>query len=419
MRIAVVGAGISGLAAAYFLRPRHEVLLFEQEPRAGGHAWTWEVASAQGLVHFDVGFLVYNEQTYPIFTQMLRELAVPTIPSEMSFSVQCRGCRFEYASHGLRAFLGGARGWWRPQFPRMLADVLRFYRLGQRWLESPDRCKTLGEFLAQHRFSQEFARHFILPMTAAIWSAPKRQAAELPLGLFLRFFANHGLLSLRGQPQWRTIRGGSREYVNRLLERLGSAVHLGARVERVTRSARGVRLQVVGVGEVNADAVVLALHSDQALRVWRDASPEERAALRAIPYQRNAVVVHSDPSVMPSRRLLWASWNYHAVDCHEAQRPVQITYWINRLQSLPHPPHWFVSLNCAEEIDQQSVLGRFEFDHPLLSHDATWAQQRLRQLSGRHRVFFAGAYLGYGFHEDGARAGWEVAAQVDRWCMAA
>lgn len=419
MRIAVVGAGISGLSAAYFLSPRHEVLLFEKEPRAGGHAWTLTVPSPAGPLPVDVGFLVYNEATYPIFSQMLRDLEVPTQPSDMSFSVQCRACGLEYASHGWSSLIGGARGWWRPRYPWMLFEIVRFYRLGRKWLATPDDAKTLGEFLSRQGFSREFLRHFIGPMTAAIWSARSDRVTDFPLALFLRFFANHGLLSLSGQPRWRTIRGGSREYVDRILARLGPQVHLGSPVTRIVRTGRGVRLTVAGVGEINAEAVVLATHADQALALLADASPAERAALRALPYQRNSALLHTDPSLMPSRRRLWASWNYHTTVCSQQSRPVGITYWLNRLQSLPAPPQWFVTLNPEREVAPEQVVQRLEFEHPVYLPDSPLAQEQLRNLSGQRRVFFAGAYLGYGFHEDGARAGHEVAAQVERWALAA
>lgn len=415
MRVAVIGAGISGLAAAYFLSRQHEVFVFEKAERAGGHAWTLELETESGRIPYDVGFLVYNEQTYPLFTQMLRELRVPTQRSEMSFSFQCNACRLEYASDNLLSLLGGPRYIWRTRLHGMLVEVLRFYREGRRWLREPDTCSTLGEFFCRHQFSEALFRHFVAPMTAAIWSSPAGTIRNFPLALFLQFFHNHGLLQVRGQPPWRTIRGGSREYVSRLAQHLDGRLVLGAPVREVQRGPGGVRLLIEGVGEAQFDAVVLAVHSDQALALLRDADAEERSALEAIPYRRNTLVVHSDPGVMPQQRRLWASWNYHTPDCKNDSSPLRITYWINRLQSLPADPPIFVTLNPAARLRPEAVVQRLEFEHPVYTEGVTHGQQTLRGLNGKRRTYYAGAYLGYGFHEDGARSGWEVSQLIARW----
>lgn len=296
----------------------------------------------------------------------------------------------------------------------MLWEVLRFYREGRKWLERPDDCSTLGEFLRRRQFSEFLLQHFLGPMTAAIWSAPAATVHNFPLSLFLRFFQNHGLLQVRGQPQWRTIRGGSREYVSRLARHLGEHLVLGAPVEKVRRAPDGVRLWVGGRGEVRVDAVVLAVHADHALTILRDASADERAALSSIPYQRNSLVVHSDPRLMPRQRRLWASWNYHTAHCSEDSGALQMTYWINRLQSLPERHPIFVTLNPSEQIPERAIIRRISFEHPVYTEGIVQGQRALRALNGARRTYFAGAYLGYGFHEDGARSGWEISQLVDR-----
>lgn len=414
MRIAVVGAGVSGLVAAHFLSKEHEVFVFEKESWAGGHACTVTAHDEAGQeVPVDIGFLVYNERTYPVFTKILRAIGAPTRPSEMSLSVTCLRCQLQYASHNLTTVLGLPHRFPPWQHTQMLLEILRFHRLANAYRNRAQAGETLGDFFHTHRFSDVLLRHYVGPMTAAIWSAPPGAVRHFPLALFLEFMHNHGLLRVYGQPRWRTIDGGSREYVRRLIRPFAERLYLNAPVRQVVRRPWGVELHVNG-SIVRADKVVFALHADQALRILADTSPQERRALESIKYQANEIVLHTDTRMLPHNRALWASWNYHTPDCHDESKPLAITYNLNRLQRLRTNTTFCVTLNCADRIDPQRIIGRWTFDHPQYTPRVPHAQNELRALRGERHTYFCGAYLGYGFHEDGARSGFEVAHLVTR-----
>lgn len=412
MRVAIVGGGIAGLGAARALAGAGagdgaaavDVELFEAERRAGGHAHTVDVHG----VPVDAGFIVYNEPTYPLFTRLVAELGVATRPTEMSFSTRCARCGVEYGTAG--ADLVSPRHW------RLFAEMLAFFRVARRALEAGvDPALTLDELLARHRVGPRAIAHFVKPMGAAIWSTDAGRLGAFPAATFLRFFTNHGMLALTGAPRWRTIVGGSRAYVDALLARLarrGVRVHREAPVARVHRDAAGVTLELAAGAARRFDAVVLATHSDQALALLADPGGDERALLGAIGYTPNEAWLHTDASFLPRRRASWAAWNYHVEDCAAPGPAVSVTYWMNRLQGLPGPTPYLVTLNPTRPIDPARVIRRIAWAHPRFDREALRAQARLGELQGRRRTWFAGAWQGYGFHEDGLRAGTAAAAAI-------
>jgi predicted NAD/FAD-binding protein len=408
LRIAVVGAGISGLSAAYLLSQRHEVALFERELRLGGHAHTHRVIHGGREWAVDSGFLVYNHRTYPSFVRLLQELGVHGQPSDMSFSVRCRRCRLEYASHSLDGLFAQRRRVADPRHLAMLLEVGRFNRKARALLDGPDGDdRTLAEFLAAHGFSRGFARHFLLPLVGAVWSSSHRDVSGFSARALFRFLANHGWLTL-DPPQWWTIGGGSARYVEALARRLGGRVHAGRAVGQVRRDPRGVEVTTEDGETRRFDRVVLATHADQALRLLADPSEDERRALAAFRYSRNRTLLHTDARSLPDSRRAWASWNMDLLDCQDPSRPLGMTYNVSRLQSLPGPATFCVSLNEPFPAPE-TVLAEMDYSHPVLDAAAARAQKELRRLSGQRHTYYAGAHLRYGFHEDGLRSALAVA----------
>jgi predicted NAD/FAD-binding protein len=404
MRIAVVGSGISGLAAARLLSRGHAITLFEAASRLGGHANTVDV-TLEGLSYpVDTGFLVYNRATYPGLVRLFEELGVPSAPSEMSFSVALQSPAIEWAGTSLDTVFAQRSNLLRPAFLRMLRDVLRFNR------EAPatSGASTLGEFLARRRYSSEFRDWYLLPMAAAIWSCPTRAMLDYPFASFARFFQNHGLLQLVDRPQWYTVRGGSRRYVEAIARGLADV-----RLATPVRSLRREHAQAWVNGE-RFDAVVLACHSDQALALLgAEASPAERAVLSAIPYQKNRALLHTDATLLPKNRRVWSAWNYAAGAEAPQGRPVSVHYLINKLQPLPFAQPVIVSLNPHREPDASQVIGEFDYDHPVFGVGAAAAQARLPEIQGARSTWFCGAWTRYGFHEDGFASALEIARALD------
>lgn len=420
MRIAIVGTGIAGLTAARHLHRQHDLAVFERAAHVGGHANTVSVIDRGRELGLDTGFLVYNEETYPNFTRLLRELDVPTQPSEMSFSVQCKRCRVEYGLHSLRSLFARPDQIVRPRFHRMLFEIMRFNRLGRAWLASPPRAtQSLGEFVTANNLSADFLRHYIRPMVSAIWSASTDDAERLPLDFFLRFFDNHGLLTAAGQPLWRTVTGGSRQYVHALTRPFADRIRTGCAVDAVRRTELGVEIKPAGSDWLRFDRVIIATHSDQALRLLLDPDPTEAAALGALRYQRNDAVLHTDASVLPRNRNAWASWNYHMGDCNQLGQAVPVTYFLNRLQRLDTPTPYCVTLNDAGRVDPARVIQSIPYEHPVYTATSLAAQTALRDRNGTRHTYFCGAYFGSGFHEDGVRAGLDVACTLDAQRQAA
>jgi predicted NAD/FAD-binding protein len=413
MKVAIVGTGVSGLAAAWALDREHEVVLYESDPRPGGHVHTHRVDDpVHGPLAVDSGFIVYNERNYPGLVGLLSELGVATRESDMSFAVSCRRCRLEYCGRGAAGLFAERRNMVRPGFLRLLADIGRFFRAGRRSLADPRwQRRTIGDFLDEGSYGRGFERHFIAPMGAAIWSSSPDDMRSMPAAFFLGFFENHGLLGLRDAPLWRTVDGGSRRYVDALLQRLRGAVRLGTPVRELRRDGDGVDLRA-GASVERFDRVVVATHPQEALALLGDPSPGEREALGRIRYSRNEAVVHTDSTLLPRAPKARASWNVALDDCRLGAGGVAITYWMNRLQGLPGPVDYCVSLNAQGRVAPAAVHARATYEHPIYTLDALRARDELMALDGTRRTHFAGAYLGAGFHEDGLRSGYDAAARV-------
>lgn len=405
-----MGAGVSGLTAAYLLQRRYDVHLFESEDRLGGHAHTHDVVTADaGAVPIDSGFIVHNARTYPNLLRLFSELGVRTQTADMSMSVRCEGCGLEYA--GARG-AGGLFAQWRstrnPAFLRMLVEVKRFHRHAHRVMELGSDDLTLRDFLAVGGYSRYFVAHFMVPVVSAVWSAAPGVALRYPARYLFTFLANHGMLTVFGSPTWRTVVGGSRSYVELAVKHL-AAVHVGTPVRTISRRTDGVVIRDEADDLHEFDRVVVATHADTALSLLADPTDRERDALGAFPYSSNETVLHTDPALLPTASRARASWNYLLPSCDADTDRVLVSYDMNRLQSLPTSTTHVVTLNATERIDADRVIASMRYEHPIYTPESVGAQQLLPTLNDG-RTAFAGAYHGWGFHEDGCRAGVEAAA---------
>ncbi|MCH9815779.1 MAG: FAD-dependent oxidoreductase [Actinomycetia bacterium] len=414
MKIAIIGAGISGLSAAHALYQDHELVIYEAADYIGGHAHTVDISTPEGEIPVDTGFIVFNEDNYPGFTSLLTQSAVHSQPTKMSFGVStATGTEYRGSNpsslFAQRKNLRSRRHW------RMLKDITRFNKQVARLVadEQPwsgaDRLavapshgqQSIADFVATGDYSQAFVEDFLLPFGSAIWSASPAQFGEFPIRSYARFMANHGLLGLNGRKQWRTITGGSREYVTRLSAPFHDRIRLSTPVLQVTDSLAGALVQTAAGAEI-FDAVIMASHSDVSRKLLGDPTEAERETLEAINYTPNTATLHRDQSVMPNNRRAWAAWNYHV----SADRPgANVTYWMNELQALPTRTEVFVTLNRSDQIDPAEVYGEWTYHHPEFDLRALNAQHRRAELQGSRRRWYAGAYWGYGFHEDGAQSG--------------
>ena len=412
-RVAVIGAGISGMSAAWLIGRSMDVVLYEEADRPGGHANTVSAPSRDGPIPVDTGFIVYNDRNYPNLVALFEHLRVPTRASDMSFAASLDGGAFEYSGSGIGGLLGQPGNVLRPRFWRMLSDTLRFYReapavLGGEELAS----KTLGQYLDENRYSPAFVTDHLLPMGAAIWSTTARRMRDYPLHAFIRFFESHGLLALSDRPRWRTVTGGSREYVKRLLADFSGEIRLRSAVREVRRDMGYVSVtDWRGNRDIFTD-VVIATHADRALAMLADPLGQERELLGAIGYTANTAVLHTDERLMPRRKKVWSSWNYIGEPERDGERPLCVTYWMNRLQGIDPATPLFVTLNPHRNIPEERIIAEVDYDHPLFDTAALAARKELWRLQGRGGVWFCGAHFGSGFHEDGLQSGLSVAEAI-------
>ena len=408
MRIAVVGAGVSGLVCAHLLHREHELVLFEAGDKAGGHANTVRVETETGVYDIDTGFIVFNDRNYPGFERLLGELGVATQPSRMSFGVS-DGADFEYNGSSPNGLFATRSNLIAPAFHRMIVDLARFNRDARRLLASEEN-PSLGEWLSQQHYSRMFVDRLIVPQASAVWSADPAQMWPFPARFLVEFFENHGMLGFRDRPRWRTITGGSRNYVQALTRPWRERLRLSTPVTEVARHPDHVTVSARGREPERFDAVVFATHSDQALALLADPSERERELLGAIPYQSNEAVLHTDRSLLPRRRRAWASWNYH-LDTGVTGR-CTVTYHMNHLQSLRADREFCVTLNRTAAIDPERIISRMQYAHPVYTPAGVAARSRHREISGRNRTHYCGAYWGWGFHEDGVQSALRVAREI-------
>lgn len=399
MNIAIIGTGIAGNVAAYHLSRNHRITIFEANDYVGGHTHTHEIDWKGKQYRLDSGFIVFNHQTYPFFTRLLKELDVPTQASSMGFSVKCDRSGLEYNGTTLNTLFAQRRNLIRPSFYRMIKDILRFNREAPQCLATPDTTTTLGTYLTQAGYGKEFLDWYLIPMGAAIWSANPGQMWAMPAQFFIRFFHNHGMLNINDRPTWYVIRGGSQSYVTKLTAPFRDRIRTSTPVESIKRNRTGVTVTVRHGAPERFDAVFMATHGDQALRLLSDATALEEEVLSPMTTQNNEAALHTDARMLPACRRAWAAWNYH-IPVHTQNR-VAVTYNLNILQGLRAPVQFCVTLNNSQNISPDKILKRMVYRHPIFSLPSVRAQQRQAEINGRNRTYFCGAYWRYGFHEDG------------------
>lgn len=445
LKIAVIGSGISGLSCAWLLSQQHNVTLFEKDDRFGGHSHTALIPSQATdsptdspeseqvkTTAVDTGFIVFNEKTYPNLTAFFQHLQVPVVLTDMSFSVSLNRGRLEYSGTGLKGLFAQPSNLLKPGFWKMLLDLLRFYRNSEGWLaslepgNSLEPSMTLRELLEKEQFGKPFIRDHLIPMGAAIWSTPADKMLDYPALAFLRFCHNHGLLQLSNRPQWQTVKGGSREYVKRITDQLKDSALTNCCIRKVRRFEDRVEITDIRGQKRSFDQVVMACHADTSLELLKDPDELEQLLLGAFQFQRNKAYLHSDKRLMPKNKKAWASWNYLGTTVNQGP---SVSYWMNRLQHLPGES-LFVTLNPEQEPETAKIHGCYLYDHPVFDQNALNAQQRVWELQGRNRTWYCGAWMGYGFHEDGIQSGlavaeslggiqrpWQVDNENDRLCL--
>jgi uncharacterized protein len=405
-KIAVIGTGISGMLASYLLCRKHDITVFEANDYIGGHTNTLKVKSDGGMIPVDTGFIICNDRNYPNFFKLLARLGVERQKTDMGFSVKCQRTGLEYSGSSLNAMFAQRRNLIRLWFYRLVFNILRFHREAGGLLDRENNDISLIDYLRENHYSEAFIDYYILPMGAAIWSSSIETIEEFPADTFIRFFDNHGLLSLKNRPQWYTIKKGSQEYVKKIIQPFADRIRLNNPVESVRRLEDQVEIKARGCEPERFHKVVIAVHSDQALRMLADPSKEEKRILGAIPYQQNLTILHTDKSVLPTRPRAWASWNYHILD--REQNTVAITYNMNILQRLGTDQVYCVTLNLPKAIDRKRIIRTIKYHHPVFTPEGIKVQKQKGKISGRRNTYYCGAYWGYGFHEDGVNSAFEV-----------
>lgn len=409
-KIAIIGSGISGLASAYFLKRKHDITLYEREDRLGGHSRTITVRKDGRIIPVDTGFIVFNERNYPNLTALFAELGVPVKDSDMTYAMSVGDGEFEWGAQDLNTIFGQRRNIFRPSFYRLFGEVMRFNRAAEEAVAA-NPVISLGDLIASMGLSEKFRQLYLLPMSGAIWSSPPRQMLAFPAKVFVDFFRNHGLLAMSGQPQWRTVDGGSKEYVARIAASLGDTVKTGCAAVSVRRDKAAVQVTDTTGATTSLDHVIFACHSDEALALLADPTAGEATALGAIRYQRNDAILHADPRFMPRRQRCWASWNYNS-DGKGNEPAVSVTYWMNRLQGIDRSFPLFVTLNPQSKVADSNIYDRHVFHHPVFDAPAISAQRDIAGMQGQNNTWFCGAYLRHGFHEDGLHSALKVVEQL-------
>ncbi len=405
MKIAIIGTGISGLTAAYLLNRKHEITVFEKNDYIGGHTHTHTIKTKKSTLAVDSGFIVYNEVTYPNFIKLLDQLGVQRQKTTMGFSVKSVKKNLEYAGNSLNSLFAQRLNYLRYSFWIMLRDILRFNKKGKADLPDLSAEIKLGDYLKQNNYSLSFINHYIIPMGSAIWSTNAQSMLDMPALFFIRFFNNHGLMEVKNRSGWWVIKGGSKEYVKKMIAEFDSRIKLNTAVQSISRSDNKITIQVTDKEEI-FDAVVIATHSDQALRMLADSTNQEKEILGALPYQSNEAILHTDSSVLPKRKLAWASWNYNLDQ--EPYKPMAMTYNMNILQTLDSEDTYCVTLNNNDLVDDEKIVKTMFYDHPQFTPEGIKAQKRKHEISGVNNTYYCGAYWRNGFHEDGVVSALEV-----------
>ena len=405
MKIAIVGSGISGLITAFLLQRKHEIVLFEANTYVGGHTHTINVNRQNSDYAVDTGFIVFNEKTYPNFCKILHQLGVESQPTQMSFSFNCRETGLEYNPHSLNTIFAQRKNLFSPSFYRVAYEVFRFRKEFESLLTLEHRETKLVHYLKEKGYSRKFIDKFIVPVGSSLWSANPKKFEDFPLQTFVRFFKNHGLLNVTDVMQWLVVKGGSKRYVDKLISPFSDSIRLSLPVRKIRRRRDYIELEHA-VGTEKFEHVIIATHSDQALELLSNPTDMEKKVLGAIPYQENKTILHTDSSVLPKRRKIWASWNYLLPE--EKKAKATLTYDMNILQNIKSPEEFCVSLNLSEDIDSTKIIDTFDYMHPVFTPASVAAQKQHQDISGVDRIHFCGAYWGYGFHEDGVNSALEV-----------
>jgi len=402
MKIAVIGSGISGLSASYYFSKKYKVDLFEQDDHFGGHSYTYDIKEENKIIAVDLGFIVFNEQTYPNLIRFFNELNVPFEKSNMSFSVSIKDTNVEYGGSGFNAIFANKKNLLNFKFLKMINEIINFYKTAPSLINTETSNVTLGDYLKSSKLSKYFIEYHIIPMVAAIWSMPFQKAKEMPLKLFLNFFTNHGLFKLKNRPQWFTVSNRSRTYVKKVLEKISGEVFKNYKVSKILRNENNVRI-LIGNEYLDYDHVILASHADQSLELLDDPSLEESEILKKFTYVSNEAYLHRDENLMPIRKSAWSSWNSISKNGNTC-----VTYWLNKLQNLNSEKNYFLTLNPVEAIDKNKIIKKIHFTHPYFNKDNVALQKDLHKLQGKKRTWFCGSYFGYGFHEDGLKSSKEL-----------